>query len=565
MVKQINTTPSGRRKVMGNSVESHEKPKNAADEAAHKTVEDTKKHLKEHSGGDTHGAYNKLIESVRNTHAELDKHDKTGKSSKTYEEKVVKQLEKENLLPALALEYGQRAFEKIDHKDAKSGLANGSITNAEIKAFQQTGKTGVFGHAMLDSLVKQSDKIDTGDQYRYEKPGIDQIDLADGVNASENGAAKKKSETEKSREEKAAQVDAKVLQSFLFDNRGEKGEKSSLFTTADFDGGDSLAHKTDKIVGKHDFEVLAYNPDLTEEERVGIQKNVIAKWDDPAFQKRFLKDGYMTEETIKRATGETDKEVVQKQKEEEKAKETAEQVTARVNTSEAQHLDELLTKQVGGASILENADYLGTSDKTQRPDGKVSKEDLEVLVKSPDFDPAMGKAIQWNLINRMDDPGFKERYMTDGYLDTAKIAKEAGKVDPNAQSEKNWEGLEKLGSEQREREMLEADAKKIAGERERSLALGEKLLEKNGPEMSLLEKADFAGSNNDPRLKDGLVGKSDLAALANDPKINMQTRTFIEQTFLGDKWDSPEVKSLRDGDYITIKSLQALVPNARLI
>ncbi|HMY04713.1 MAG TPA: hypothetical protein PKA48_15220, partial [Candidatus Obscuribacter sp.] len=121
---------------MGKEVEEV-KPKSKAQEAADKTVDETKKQLETTPGGDTHGAYNKLAESVRQTHQELDKGDKTGKTSKEYEEAVVKKLQEEKLLPVLALEYGQRAFEKIDHKSADSGTGNGHLTKEELKAFKE--------------------------------------------------------------------------------------------------------------------------------------------------------------------------------------------------------------------------------------------------------------------------------------------------------------------------------------------------------------------------------------------------------------------------------------------
>jgi len=43
------------------------KPKSKAEEAADKTVDETKRQLETRAGGDTHGAYNKLAESVRQT------------------------------------------------------------------------------------------------------------------------------------------------------------------------------------------------------------------------------------------------------------------------------------------------------------------------------------------------------------------------------------------------------------------------------------------------------------------------------------------------------------------
>jgi hypothetical protein len=544
---------------MTKAAESHnEKPKNQVEEAANKTVDETKKQLEKSPGGDTHGAYNKLIESVRTTHADLDKKDKTGKSSKEYEHAVVQKLEKEKLLPRFALEYGQRAFEKIDHKSPDTGHGNGQLTKAELKAFQVSGKPGEFGKAMTESLIQQSDSIKGSDPRSQYKEGITQIDLATGVVKHEREQEFQKSNQKKAEETKVAQGEAKQLQSFLFD---EKDGKPSILKQADFVGSSDLKSRTDGKVNKSDFEALVADPRLSASEKKDIQDKIISKWDDPKFQGRYLDNGLMSAETFKKATGEEDAAAAEKAKQEALAKEKQAEEGKVKEKTEAQFLDELLHKQVNGASIHQAADFAGSDKVNERTDKLVNKKDLQALVDSPTLDEDLGAEIKGLLIDKMDDPAFARKYMTGDYIDLEKISKAAGANSYNDAEDQKWHDIAKTGKEVKEQEKIDAQAQEIAKEREQSIKLAEALIDaKDG--ATLLQRADYVGSSDAEDRKDGLVTKRDLESLAADPSLAPEKRAFINEKILGKNWDTPAVKRLREGDYISVDSLKTLLPNS---
>lgn len=540
---------------MAKSAESNEKSTSAADEAAKKTVQETSDHLAKNKGLDTHGAYNKLIDSVRTTHQALDKADPTGKTSKAYEQKVVAELEKSKMLPIFALEYGQRAFTKIDHKDPAIGSGDGRITAAEMLAFKQDGKVGVFGSAMLDTLAKTSDQYKSGASRGVS--GVSETDLATGVIKHENRVEAENSNEQKAVETEKHQSNAKELKSYLFD----KGNSSaSLFERADFVGAGSLVDRTDKKVSKEDFVALASDPTLTAAQKKDLQEKVIDKWDDPAFQNQFVENGYMTENSIKKATGEIAAEQQKKQTEEEKQKAEAHENEVKAVKTEAQNLNGILNKQFNGASVLNQADFLGSNKDSERKDGLVAKHDLEALIKSPGFDPTLGKEIQEKLINKMDDPAFKQRFMKDGYIDKTMIEKASGALDLAAEDQQKWEDQAQIGKAQQEQEKIDADAKALVAERAKSAELAAKLLKADAG-VSLIMRADYVGSSNLSDRTDGKVNEKDLAALAADPSLSQETKDFINENLIK-KWKSPEVMRLQQGGYISAESLKALIPNS---
>ena len=87
-------------------------------------------------------------------------------------------------------------------------------------------------------------------------------------------------------------------------------------------------------------------------------------------------------------------------------------------------------------------------------------------------------------------------------------------------------------------------------------------LVRNDGSGSLHARADFVGSSDAKNRTDKLVGKNDLEALVADPSLSDEKRKFIQDNFLGDKWNSPAVKRMRQGDYISPESLKALFPNS---
>lgn len=550
---------------MGKEVEEV-KPKSKAQEAADKTVDETKKQLETRPGGDTHGAYNKLAESVRQTHQELDKSDKTGKTSKEYEEAVVKKLQDEKLLPVLALEYGQRAFEKIDHKSADTGMGNGQLTKEELKAFKEAGRPGVFGKAMVDSLIDQSDSLKAnGNDKGVQSEGISQVDLANGVIKHENTREAKINNEKKAEEVKVEQGEAKQLQNYLFEG---KDGKPSIFAQADFAGSSDSKKRSDGLVGKHDFEALASDPRLSEQEKKDLKEKVLDKWDDPKFQSRYLENGYMSADTFKKATGEeqaaTEQEA-QKQAEamakeaETRKKEEAEQSAK--TKAEANGLQELLNKKVGNANVHAAADYAGSDNKDARSDKLVNKNDLKALLSSPDLDQALAKQIKETIVDKMDSADFKKKYMNGDYLDLEKIKKATGIEDALEAEDRKWEDIAKVGKETKEIEQSDAKARQIALEREQAVKLATELVRDEG-HGSLHARADFVGSSNATNRTDKLVGRNDLEALVTDPSLSEEKRKFIQDNFLGDKWNSPAVKRMRQGDYISPESLKALLPNS---
>jgi hypothetical protein len=544
---------------MTKAAESHnDKPKNHVEEAANKTVEETKKQLEKSPGGDTHGAYNKLIESVRTTHEELDKKDKTGKSAKEYEQAVVQKLEKEKLLPTFALEYGQRAFEKIDHKSADTGHGNGQLTKAELKAFQATGRPGEFGKAMTESLIQQSDSIKANDPRKQYQEGITQIDMATGVRNYERTQEFQKSNQQKAEETKLAQGEAKQLQSFLFD---EKDGKPSIIRQADFAGSSDLASRQDGKVVKRDFEALVADPRLSESEKKDIQEKIIAKWDDPKFQARYLENGQMSAETFKKATGAEDAAAAEKAKQEALAKEKQAEEGKVKEKTEAQFLDELLRTKVNDATIHQAADFAGSDKFNERTDKLVNKKDLQAFINSsPTLDEDLSSEIKGLLINKMDDPAFARKYMNGEYLDLEKISKAAGAGESDSEAQTLKSNAESAKQKQ-EQEKIDAQAQELAKEREQSIKLAEALIDVKGGD-TLLGRADWVGSSDAKNRTDGLVTKGDLEALTADPTLSTEKRDFIKNNLLGKNWDTPAVKNLREGDYISVDSLKTLLPNS---
>ena len=92
---------------------------------------------------------------------------------------------------------------------------------------------------------------------------------------------------------------------------------------------------------------------------------------------------------------------------------------------EATSIQELLAKPVAGAAtVFEKADLAGSGKSEEQTDKLVGKKDLEALIAAPTFDKDLGSQIKSTLIDKWDDAEFQRKYLTNGYLDPAKIQTE---------------------------------------------------------------------------------------------------------------------------------------------
>ncbi len=354
-----------------------------------------------------------------------------------------------------------------------------------------------------------------------------------------------KSNQKKAEETKVAQGDAKQLQSYLFD---EKDGKPSIFRQADYVGSSDLKSRTDGKVGKSDFEALAADPRLSSSEQKEIQEKIIAKWDDPNFQKRYLENGQMSAETFKKATGEEDAAAAEKTKQEALAKEKQAEESKLKAKTEAQNLDELLHKKVNGATLHQAADFAGSDKINERTDKLVNKRDLQALIDSPTFDEDLAAQIKTQLIDRMDDPVFARKYMNNGYIDLEQVSKAAGANNLNDAEDQKWKDIAKSAERAKEQERIDAEAKELVAQKEQSVKLAQVLIDaKDG--ATLLQRADYVGSTDAQDRTDGLVTKRDLESLVADPSLAPEKRDFINNNILGKNWD-------------TAASLKTLLPNS---
>ncbi len=513
-----------------------------AEEAAEKTVGDTKKQLGD-NGDNAQAAYAKLIESVSSNHNELDKSDPSGKAAKAYDQKVLASLEKDGLMPELALEYGSRvtAYKSVDAD------SDGRITATELTAFKKTGNLGAFGNAMVDQLIKDSDSI-RGTKADSSLPGFSISDL----NASR---ATHQVVNKNEHQEKNARKEADALESFLFDKRNGV----QLFSQADFAGARGDVSKIDTRVGKSDFEALLGKNILSQSEKNELQERVLNKWDDPAFKSRYLdKDGFMTPGTFKRATGAEASAIAKQTPQDAAVKANPEAERNNAVADQAIELSRLLSKEVKGskATVWQYADFAGSPEDRQRTDNFVSKHDLQELLKTPGFDPSLAQQIKTQLIEKMDTPEFKQNFMSGEYLDQSKIAKAIGASSSADVEQAEVENRTKIADSHHE----EVRVHQIAGQRAAATELAHRLVKDDGPNKStILERADSAGSQS----PDGLVNDKDFAKLLLDPSLSSQDRKFVEQELIA-KWNTPEVKLLRKGgDYISVDSLKSLLPNGK--
>jgi hypothetical protein len=98
---------------------------------------------------------------------------------------------------------------------------------------------------------------------------------------------------------------------------------------------------------------------------------------------------------------------------------------AATQNAEASSIQEVLAKPVAGASsVFEQADLAGSGKSEEQADKLVGKKDLEALIASPTFDEDLGSQIKSTLIDKWDDAEFQRKYLTNGYLDPAKIQTE---------------------------------------------------------------------------------------------------------------------------------------------
>jgi F0F1-type ATP synthase membrane subunit c/vacuolar-type H+-ATPase subunit K len=92
---------------------------------------------------------------------------------------------------------------------------------------------------------------------------------------------------------------------------------------------------------------------------------------------------------------------------------------------EANSIQSVLAKPVAGASsVFEKADLAGSGKSEEQTDKLVGKKDLEALIAAPTFDQDLGSEIKATLIDKWDDAEFQRKYLTNGYLDPAKIQTE---------------------------------------------------------------------------------------------------------------------------------------------
>jgi hypothetical protein len=92
---------------------------------------------------------------------------------------------------------------------------------------------------------------------------------------------------------------------------------------------------------------------------------------------------------------------------------------------EASSIQDVLAKPVAGASsVFEQADLAGSGKPEEQADKLVGKKDLEALIAAPTFDEDLGSQIKSTLIDKWDDAEFQRKYLTNGYLDPAKIQTE---------------------------------------------------------------------------------------------------------------------------------------------
>ncbi len=526
-----------------------------AEEAAEKTVGDTKKQLGD-NGANAEAAYAKLIESVSSTHKELEVSDPSGKAAKAYDQNVLKGLEKEGLMPKFALEYGSRVVREknVDiNQDSR-------ITREELQAFKKTGKLGDIGNAMVDQLVSDSGSI-RGPKSHPALPGFTISDLNATREARQSAGIAEQQRAQVAKAADEAQKEAKSLQSFLFDTRSG----ASLFEKADFDGSGGDLSKKDNRVNKSDFEALMKDPNITKDQRDAIQDRILNKWDDPSFRQRFInRDGYMTPDVFKFATGELAAERTKRIQDEAVSKAKVESERKTVISSEATGINKLLSTKVDGsvdgANVFNSADYAGSGKENERKDGLVSKKDLQALLLSPGFDKTLANQIQEQIINKMDNADFKARYMSRNgeYLDQAKIDIAMGKTTP-ADIEKATAA--KVNNETRRiAEVVRVN--QITEDRSASSALAARLVAKDSKGSTMLEKVDFAGSGKFAERTDGLVNDKDLASFMAAPGLEKQDRDFIKDELLA-KWETAPVKLLRDKNgYISLNSLKSLLPNS---
>ncbi|MDP3506350.1 MAG: hypothetical protein Q8T09_00025 [Candidatus Melainabacteria bacterium] len=98
---------------------------------------------------------------------------------------------------------------------------------------------------------------------------------------------------------------------------------------------------------------------------------------------------------------------------------------AATQNAEASSIQELLAKPVADASsVFEQADLAGSGKSEEQTDKLVGKKDLEALIAAPTFDEDLGSQIKSTLIDKWDDAEFQRKYLTNGYLDPAKIQTE---------------------------------------------------------------------------------------------------------------------------------------------
>lgn len=522
---------------MAKSAETQsENPNKAVEKAASKTVEATRDQLESKAGGDTHGAYNKLIESVNTTRAELKKADPSGKQGQAYEQAVVKKLETEKLLPTLALEFGHRAFGKIDQKVAASGSGDGHVTAAELKTFQATGRPGVLGTAMSQALIEQN--VPKANLRGGSNPGFSVGDLQTAIIKGEKARENDLNSEVQAHITSLHQKEASLLKDYLL--KDEPG-KPSVFKLADYAGAPDPVGKTDGVLMKHDFQELAADPRITADERKELEQKVISKWDDPEFQKRYLtSNGAMTVESLKRASGELESDKTKT------ASTSAESVTngATEQNKQAQELRDLLEKKVGkDVTVFSAADYSGSGDLHQRQDKLVNKADLESLISSPDFDPKLGEQIKTKLIDKMDDRTFKSNYMSGNYINLDKIAAAAETEDKTTEKAK---------------EAYTAEAKVMTESRQKAIHIAEVLL---ADDAIRFRSVDYAGSSNHRARTDKLIDVHDFRAFVGNPMIAPEAKKFIEEDIIN-KWDTAEVRQLRNGRYMSLNSLRNAIPNS---
>jgi hypothetical protein len=198
-------------------------------------------------------------------------------------------------------------------------------------------------------------------------------------------------------------------------------------------------------------------------------------------------------------------------------------------------------------SLLQVLDLNGAEGESHKRDGKISKQDIESLLKNPMANLGEDEhAFLNNMVTNWDKPQFTRLRDGQGLITPESIKVATGEL--RAQQEQQTREMQQEQRSAQEREArLSGTHKDFLSEKREGL---------NG--MSIFDAADQTGAYGDKAKVDGLIGKSDLEALLNNPLQGLSSDD--EEAYLRnmiDNWDKPEFKKLRNGgEFLTRESLK---------